>query len=671
MAESGRIEHMFEKLAEILTVKELVKLAQLFLARTSELMSATEESNVKEKMEQLQGSSRGSEFPKENKKATMLGNLINLARPDKGASRHVTGASSEFESYSAYPSTHSETIQTADGTCQPIKGVGSVSFDRENCIIEDKKTGKELGIGIRYGGLWFLDRKKDDKFLGTALTASMNEDEAKVMLQHCRLGHLSFDTMVKVFPEMMRKVDRRKLVCDACEYGKHTRSTYERMNLLFHQRYLDALALSGIIGLRAVKCIFVGYSSSRKGYTCWCPTERRLFVSMDVTFRESEPYYGEKTDLSSLFELNGQSSEDGQEGEDDIDVPQDKEENQSRGSETITGLIPYNVGNAQVNERQENMGNINIHARQEQGTLRVYTRRKKTVEVQPVHQQVEQPQLVEQQEEQPECLDVDVTGTEVDRSIETGGEEVERSTETGGEEVEPSINLPIALRKEARSTARKPPTRYGFQHDISNYVSYESLSPTYRAFIASLQSTKIPKDWKEAKLDPKWLYVDDIIITGDDTLEIARLKENLSKEFEVKDLGQLRYFLGIEIARSARGIVLSQRKYVLDLLNDTVYRILRYLKSSPGKGLWFKKNNHLNVEGYCDADWASCLDDRRSTFGYCIFVGGNLVSWRSKKQPVVSRSTAEAEYRAMSVCLSEMLWVTNLLSELKLGKDHP
>ena len=54
------------------------------------------------------------------------------------------------------------------------------------------------------------------------------------------------------------------------------------------------------------------------------------------------------------------------------------------------------------------------------------------------------------------------------------------------------------------------------------------------------------------------MYVDDIVITGDDTLEITRLKENLSKEFEVKDLGQLRYFLGIEIARSPRGIVLSQ-----------------------------------------------------------------------------------------------------------------
>jgi hypothetical protein len=101
-----------------------------------------------------------------------------------------------------------------------------VTFDQEQCIIEDNKTGNELGIGIRYGGLWYLDRKNDGNFFGAALTTSMNEDEAKVMLQHCQLGHSSFDTMGKAFPEIMSKVDRRKLVCNACEYCKHTRSTY-------------------------------------------------------------------------------------------------------------------------------------------------------------------------------------------------------------------------------------------------------------------------------------------------------------------------------------------------------------------------------------------------------------------------------------------------------------
>ena len=64
------------------------------------------------------------------------------------------------------------------------------------------------------------------------------------------------------------------------------------------------------------------------------------------------------------------------------------------------------------------------------------------------------------------------------------------------------------------------------------------------------------------------VYVDDIIITGDDEGEIARLKQCLGQAFEVKDLGKLKYFLGIEVARSSKGIALSQRKYVLDLLND-------------------------------------------------------------------------------------------------------
>ena len=64
---------------------------------------------------------------------------------------------------------------------------------------------------------------------------------------------------------------------------------------------------------------------------------------------------------------------------------------------------------------------------------------------------------------------------------------------------------------------------------------------------------------------------------------------------------------------------------------EAVIRILKYLKSSPGKGLMFSKNNHLEVEGYTDADWAGNISDRRSTSGYFTFVGGNLVTWRSKK----------------------------------------
>jgi hypothetical protein len=64
---------------------------------------------------------------------------------------------------------------------------------------------------------------------------------------------------------------------------------------------------------------------------------------------------------------------------------------------------------------------------------------------------------------------------------------------------------------------------------------------------------------------------------------------------------------------------------------DTVVQIIRYLKSAPGKGLMFSKNGHLDIEGYTNVDWVGNLSDRKSISGYFTFIGGNLVTWRSKK----------------------------------------
>ena len=104
---------------------------------------------------------------------------------------------------------------------------------------------------------------------------------------------------------------------------------------------------------------------------------------------------------------------------------------------------------------------------------------------------------------------------------------------------------------------------------------------------------------------------------------------------------------------------------------NAVMRILRYLKGSPSKGILFNKNNHLRVEGYTDADWTGSSDDRRSTSGYFTFVRGNLVTWRSKKQNVVARSSVEAEYRGMALGICEILWLKLLLRDLGIKHDQP
>ncbi|XP_042042442.1 uncharacterized mitochondrial protein AtMg00810-like [Salvia splendens] len=239
------------------------------------------------------------------------------------------------------------------------------------------------------------------------------------------------------------------------------------------------------------------------------------------------------------------------------------------------------------------------------------------------------------------------------------------------------------------------------------------------------------------------VYVDDILVATSNPEMTEDFKSFLSQHFKFKDLGVPKYFLRVEIARNKKGILISQRKYVMDLLRDTgmlgckpsavpmdplkklrmdsgkpmedaskyrrligrllylcitrpnvtfvvhklsqyvsnptdehwevAEKVLRYLKGTSGHGLFYSSNCKISLSIFSDADWASCQDTRKSMTWYCLYLGSSLISWKAKKQNTISRSSAEAEYRAMAQATCEVVWSIALLADfgIKVEKVVP
>ena len=146
----------------------------------------------------------------------------------------------------------------------------------------------------------------------------------------------------------------------------------------------------------------------------------------------------------------------------------------------------------------------------------------------------------------------------------------------------------------------------------------------------------------------------------------------------LRDLGRYRRLVGkpnyLTITRPDISFLVSVVSQFLqspcDSHWDAVVRILRYIKGTQGQGVLYENRGHTQVIGYSDADWACSPIDKRSTSGYYVFIGGNLIFWKSKKQDVVARSSAEAECRAMALATCELIWLKHLLQKLIFGKDE-
>ncbi|KAL8101032.1 hypothetical protein AgCh_033059 [Apium graveolens] len=220
------------------------------------------------------------------------------------------------------------------------------------------------------------------------------------------------------------------------------------------------------------------------------------------------------------------------------------------------------------------------------------------------------------------------------------------------------------------------------------------------------------------------IYVDDIIFGSTNSKPCEKFAKLMQSRYQMSMMGELSYFLGLQVKHTEEGTFICQSKYTRNLLKKfgmqdcstastpmatstkldkdigksvdiTNYRgmigyllyltasrpdimclcarfqadprephlkkKIKYLKGTTNLGLWYPRKSDFKLIGYLDADFAGCKIDRKSTSGSCQFLGGRLVSWFSKKQKSISTSTAEAEYIAAGSCCAQILWMKNQL----------
>ncbi|RVW36998.1 Retrovirus-related Pol polyprotein from transposon TNT 1-94 [Vitis vinifera] len=419
---------------------------------------------------------------------------------------------------------------------------------------------------------------------------------------------------------------------------------------------------------RANKCIFLGYSPTQKGYKCYSPTNKRFYTTMNVFLFEHVFFYpkshvqGESMNehqvWESLLEIvpfsHSESPNPSQSAPTELSTPMPSSVQPTQptnvpspelehGSQPTCGQYIDSISSLPEENIDHPIGNYVTYEGLSLSYRAFATSLDDTQVPNTIQEAFKISEWKKAVQDEIDALEKNGTWTITDLF---GWEEARGETFALDAKLN-TIRILLSLAINQDWCLQQLDIKNAFLNGDLEEEVYMEIPPGFEGSMAKNQAdhTLFVQKSHAGKMTILIVYVDDIILSGNDMEELQNLKKYLSEEFEVKDLGNLKYFLGMEVARSRKGIVVSQRKYILDLLKETGMLGCKPIDTP------MDSQKKLGIEKE-----STPIDRGR---------------YQSKKQSVVARSSAEAEYRALAQGICEGIWIKRVLSELGQTSSSP
>ncbi|KAA0055541.1 Cysteine-rich RLK (RECEPTOR-like protein kinase) 8 [Cucumis melo var. makuwa] len=598
---------------------------------------------------------------------------------DLGATDHLTGFSEYFVSYT--PCAGNEKIRIANGSLAPIAGKGQIvlfdGFSLQNVLHVPKLSYHLLSISKITPELHckatFLPESVCFQDLNSGRTIGTVGHSRGLYILNDDTSGSSISTTSYYLPILTSL--NMTLCCSIFVAHLINRMPSRILHL---QTPLECLKES-----YPLLVSFQRYPPHQRGYKCFHPPSRKYFVTMDVTFCEDRPYFP----VSHLQGERGIRKEVGSPTSQPPAPIQDSKAPRDQGMENPTEPCTINTMNENDRSDVAVLENVEEKNSGDETEVRIKTSNNEA--------------------EQGHTGKLDKYGHSLDLPIalRKGCSELKNAVMEEMKALEKNNTWEVcALPKGHKPVGCKWVFILKYKLDVKNaFLNGDLVDESPRAwfdrFITFVKSQGYSQGHSDhilftkvsGKIAVLIVYVDDIVLSGDDQTESSQLKQRM-------DLKKASPCLLTET-----GMLGSQRKYTLDLLTETGMLGCR-LADTPiefncklgnfddqvpvdkeqyprlvGKLIYLSHTHpdisfttdKKTIEEYTDSDSAGSVVDRKSTSGYCTFVWGNLVTWRSKKQSVVARSSVEAEYRAMSLGICEEIWLQKVLSNLHQECETP